>query len=145
MKPLKIVLDTNVVLDCFVFHDPCVSAVLAAIGDRSALLLSDASCTAELERVLSYPQLRLDFEAQRAVMARYGRHANRFDGAAAVAPIPLPRCRDADDQKFLELARDAAADLLITKDKALLALAKPRYGIHAFKIIQPTAFVSFIR
>lgn len=49
---------------------------------------------------------------------------------------PLPLCRDPDDQKFLELAQAAKAGLLVTKDKALLALAKKadRFG---FRIAAP--------
>ena len=31
-------------------------------------------------------------------------------------PFCSPRCRDRDDQKFLELARDAGADWLVTAE-----------------------------
>ena len=35
----------------------------------------------------------------------------------------LPRCRDADDQKFLDLALTGRAEALVTSDKKLLELA----------------------
>ena len=38
-------------------------------------------------------------------------------------PPPVPECRDPDDRKFLELARFAQADALVTGDQDLLALA----------------------
>jgi predicted nucleic acid-binding protein len=46
--------------------------------------------------------------------------------APAESGVRLPVCTDKDDQKFLELARDANATILITKDKALLKLARKR-------------------
>lgn len=39
----------------------------------------------------------------------------------------LPRCRDADDQKFLILAARCRADLLLTRDKLLLRLSRHRH------------------
>jgi predicted nucleic acid-binding protein len=51
--------------------------------------------------------------------------------------VRLPVCTDRDDQKFLELARDAQADILITKDKALLKLAKRLAKAGMFKVMQP--------
>jgi predicted nucleic acid-binding protein len=55
-------------------------------------------------------------------MAECRRIARRI--APRSATTALPRCRDADDQKFMEAAAAAGADLLITKDNALLELAR---------------------
>ncbi|MGV3656140.1 MAG: PIN domain-containing protein, partial [Noviherbaspirillum sp.] len=52
----------------------------------------------------------------------------------------LPQCRDKDDQKFLELARDAGAAALITKDKALLKLAGKARRAGLFAILTPQAW-----
>jgi len=49
----------------------------------------------------------------------------------------LPLCRDPDDQKFLELARAARADWLISKDRALLDLARRVRLTEAFEILGP--------
>ena len=49
----------------------------------------------------------------------------------------LPRCADPDDQKFLELARDCRADLLLTKDGDLLALATRKVRALPFLIVNP--------
>ena len=62
-----------------------------------------------------------------------------------VAPAPklvrLPVCSDKDDQKFLEVARDADADILITKDKALLKLARKTAQAGMFRIMVPEAWL----
>ena len=51
---------------------------------------------------------------------------------------PLPKCRDPDDQKFLELARDCGADYLVTKDKALLVLARRKTRPAPCCIVTPS-------
>ena len=56
---------------------------------------------------------------------------------AAADAVALPRCKDRDDQKFLELARDGSADWLVTSDKALLKLARRRKLAHLFRILTP--------
>ena len=56
--------------------------------------------------------------------------------ASAAAVAALPRCSDPDDQKFLELARAAQADVLVTKDQALLDLARRKLP---FRIAAPQA------
>ena len=48
-----------------------------------------------------------------------------------------PVCRDPADQKFLELARDCEADFLVTKDRALLALARRQDPALSFRIVTP--------
>ncbi|OXH83132.1 nucleotide-binding protein, partial [Burkholderia multivorans] len=53
---------------------------------------------------------------------------------------PLPKCKDRDDQKFLELARAAQAEWLVSKDRALLKLAKRTARDFGFRIAQPAPF-----
>jgi len=134
----RIVLDTNVCLDLFVFHDPRWAALLAALESGAVRAVTREDCRMEYLVVLHYKHLPLD-EASRAVSAA------RFDAlitvlAPAVSGARLPVCSDKDDQKFLELARDANADILITKDKALLKLARKTAQAGRFKIMLPEAW-----
>ena len=57
----------------------------------------------------------------------------------AVEDYPLPRCRDADDQKFLILGMRCRADLLITRDRRLLQLARQRRLPLPFVIVTASA------
>lgn len=61
-----------------------------------------------------------------------------------MAVAALPRCRDPDDQKFLELARDGAADFLVTKDKALLKLRRISRDPGGFRIVTPAALTTWL-
>ncbi len=113
----RLVLDTNVVLDLVVFEDAGVRALRAAIERAEVTAYTSAACLDELRRVLAYPRIaRLD------AFERYAGWARCVPQPAAADPR-LPRCADPDDQKFLALALAVEADLLLTKDKALLALA----------------------
>jgi uncharacterized protein len=136
--PLALVLDTNVVLDCYLFGDPASVPIVAALDAGHAVALQRADCVAELERVLAYARFALGPAARAAMLARYRAHGRDVADALA-APLVLPRCRDPDDQKFLELAHDGAAALLVTKDKQLLALARRVAGRAAFAIVDPRA------
>jgi predicted nucleic acid-binding protein len=140
-KPIDdtIVLDTNVCLDLFVFHDPRWTALLAALESGAVRAVTRADCRDEYLHVLHYPHLPLD-EATRA------RAAARFDALIqVVAPTSrariLPICTDRDDQKFLEIARDAGAGVLVSKDKAVLKLARRCAREGLFHIMPPDAWV----
>ena len=134
-----IVIDTNVCLDLFVFHDPRWDALLKALESGEVRAVTRADCRDEYRVVLNYPHLPLD-EERRAVAAE------RFDALITVVapdskPARLPVCSDRDDQKFLELARDAGAAILITKDKALLKLGRKTAQGGLFRIMLPEAWV----
>jgi len=136
---LRLVLDTNVWLDWLAFADPAVAPVREAVARGAARVFTDEACTAEFERVLAYPRGKrtLDAEARAKCLEGFRAVAVRAPGDAGHAPMRLPDCRDPDDQKFLELARGCGADLLVTRDKALLALARRR-GLP-FGILTPAA------
>lgn len=121
---MRLVFDSNVWLDWLVFDDPGIAPLRAAIASGAAQVFIDAPCEAELRRVLAYPfgKRTLD-EAQRETsMAQCLALAQRIGPVEGALP-KLPKCKDADDQKFLEAALAAGADYLVTKDEALLALA----------------------
>jgi predicted nucleic acid-binding protein len=131
---MRLVLDTNVWLDWLVFGDACVAPIRAAVEAGRARVYIDGPCETELARVLAYPLGRtlLDAAARAAALAECRRVARPRADDAPLACV-LPPCRDAEDQKFLELARDCRADLLVTKDRALLVLAR----CAPFRILTP--------
>jgi hypothetical protein len=73
----------------------------------------------ELIRVLTYPKFDLDKIEIEALLADY----LPFTEAVAVSSRPQsPQCRDIDDQMFVDLALQGRADVLVTGDRALLAM-----------------------
>lgn len=138
---MRLVLDTNVWLDWLVFDDPGIHPLRAAVTAGRGEVVIDVPCLEELGRVLAYPLLadRLSAEARQACLAEVRRMAYVLDTAPpASAPLPaLPRCSDADDQKFLELAQRCGADVLVTKDRALLDIGRRHGRRLAFRIAAP--------
>ena len=122
---MRLVLDTQIWLDWLVFNDPEVRPLRAAVEEGRAEVWMDTACDAELERVLAYDLGRHTLAplAQAAALATARAIARRIETALTDAEKKsLPRCRDADDQIFLEAALAARADLLVTKDRELLRL-----------------------
>jgi putative PIN family toxin of toxin-antitoxin system len=133
---IRLVLDTNVWLDWLVFDEPAIAPLRQARDARRIEIVMDVACEAELVRVLAYDLGRhsIDAEAQAACIA----HCRGIvKGVQAGLAEGLPQCRDPDDQKFLALAFAARADFLVTKDQALLELAR---RVERFRIVTPAQF-----
>ena len=134
--PVTLVLDTNAWLDLLVFADPSVNGLDALARDGTLRLAVDARTLAELERVLRYPVLALDENAAAACLER----ARAIATAVPVPPMRLPRCRDPDDQPFLEVAVAAGASALLTRDDALLRMHRRMQREHGLAIVTPAAW-----
>jgi putative PIN family toxin of toxin-antitoxin system len=137
---LRLVLDTNIWLDWLVFDDPGIKALQAAVAASDAEIVINADCETELVRVLAYPLQKwtLDAKQQAACIAACRTVARKIE---APCTIILPACADPDDQKFLELAAGSNAHYLLSKDQALLALARRRPPLP-FHIVTPAEFTA---
>ena len=115
-------LDTNIVLDMLHFDDAMTRPLREALeAGRVRCVVTDATLD-EWRRVLAYPEFALRPAQQAALFARYQALSVKAD--AVDADAGLPRCSDPDDQKFIELAIAASARWLLTRDRALLKLAR---------------------
>lgn len=119
----SIVIDTNIVLDLFVFGDAAALPLQQALDSRTLTWVATQAMRDELERVLAYPQIV-------PRMAYYGRsaadvlgHFDRLVQVVAAAPKSTLTCKDADDQKFIDLAVAHEARL-VSKDRAVLCMKK---------------------
>lgn len=132
-------LDTNVWLDLLVFDDPRATALRVALESGSVVAVADAPCRDEWQRVLGYPLLRLEHARREALV-------EAFDALALPPPAmhaagaALPRCRDPDDQKFLQLAQACGARWLLSRDRHLLSLAPRCRREGRFEITTPEAW-----
>ncbi len=69
--PPRLVLDTNVCLDLFVFGDASCATLREALRAGAVQAVTDAACRAEWRRVLAYPQLGLDAARREAAVAAF--------------------------------------------------------------------------
>ena len=119
MQP--VVIDTNIMLDMWVFDDPRSRPLDEALQSGGLRWLASAEMREELLRVLGYPHLvqRMVLRGVSApdVLALFDRYAHSVPSAERAACV----CNDADDQKFIDLAVAHQA-LLISKDKEVLRM-----------------------
>ena len=95
--------------------------------------------------VLAYEKMQLSTESQAAILQEFDQLIRMVDlptTPLANSVIKLPVCKDPDDQKFLELAYASQADTLITKDKALLKLARKTIRSQLFRIFSPESWLA---
>jgi putative PIN family toxin of toxin-antitoxin system len=141
----RLLLDTNIVLDWLVFDDTRIAVIGQDIAGHRAIALTHSLAIDELKRVLAYPNLDLEVKQQHDVIANYSACAvmietpERFDRDHFVLPVAFPRCRDPDDQFLLALAYHGKTDLLISRDRQLLSLAK-RTLAFGFRVVAPESY-----
>jgi putative PIN family toxin of toxin-antitoxin system len=143
--PARVVLDTNVWIDLLVFDDAITRPVRDALVARRLTALMAPRCRDELAIVLTYPQFASREIDNGAALAWVDSHTQPVlppEDAAPAAPLPL--CRDRDDQKFLEAARDGQAHWLVSKDKAVLKLRSRVARQFGFRIVTASAFSSLL-
>jgi len=118
-----VVVDTNVALDLLIFSDPRTAPLRTLLTQGRLDWIATQVMRDELERVLAYPHIvsRMDFYRVDAaqVLAAFDAQARLVD-IASRAPYT---CKDADDQKFIDLAAAHRA-ILLSKDKAVICMRK---------------------
>ena len=126
LSPSDAVLDTNLVLDLFLFHDPAVELLMTALAQGELRWICTEAMQLELNRVLAYPKIAKALSGHKLSANQLLEQASR-----CWHRVPVPtnigltvRCQDRDDQIFVDLAIAHQAKLF-SKDKAVLALAKP--------------------
>ncbi|AOY99279.1 putative toxin-antitoxin system toxin component, PIN family [Cupriavidus sp. USMAHM13] len=142
----RVVLDSNIWVDLLVFRDPRVEPIRQALESGAIATVIRADCREELRRVLHYPQFArfaIDHAAALAVVDGFATLLPPPDEATAGA-VRLPKCKDGDDQKFIELAHFSGAACLVSKDKAVLKLAGRLRRSSQVQVLAPAAFPAWL-
>ena len=120
--PLRVVLDTNVVLSALVFGGGAAGRVRLCWQQGTFVPLASTATVQELVRVLAYPKFRLSPAEQQELLADYLPWVQTV--RSPQPPPPVPDCRDPLDLPFMQLAVAGQADVLVSGDGDLLALAE---------------------
>ncbi len=119
MKP--IILDTNILLDIFVFEDVRADRLRNAVLNRQIKTYSNQTSVEELRDVISRPLFALEEGRQAEIMGQWQSLSQSIEDLKLEA-APW-KCQDPDDQVFLDLAFTVRPSILISKDNAVLKLA----------------------
>lgn len=121
MPPLRLVLDTNVLLSSLLYPTGSLAWLRDAWQSGTVRPLASRDTTTELINVLSYPKFNL---ADAEIKKLLGSYLPWCETVTVQHVSGLPHCRDPLDLQFLALAKTAKADALVTGDKGLLILAE---------------------
>jgi predicted nucleic acid-binding protein len=133
----RIIVDSNVALDLLVFGDPSCEPLRRALAAGRLRWLASAAMRDELSHVLVRgfgPRWPLE---PWQVLDRWDRLTEHAQAPLACA---LP-CTDADDQKFIDLAVACGPSWLLTRDRALLRLARQARS-HGVSVRPPGAWLA---
>jgi putative PIN family toxin of toxin-antitoxin system len=121
VKPV-VVLDTNILLDILVFDDERAHPLRAALANQELDAVATKNTIEEFADVISRPQFDLDEETQKETILQWQSWSRVIDDLdLQVAPW---KCKDRDDQVFINLAFTLKPSTLISKDKLVLKIAK---------------------
>lgn len=118
---LRVVFDTNVVISALLFRAGRLSWLRQHWSSGGGVPLVSPATTEELVAALAYPKFELTREDIESRLGDYLPYAEVVP-ARPRAATGL-RCRDPKDQAFIDLALAAKANVLVTGDHDLLALA----------------------
>ncbi len=135
----RLVLDTNAVLDWLVFDNPSCQAVTTAIVSGHVSWIVNDAVRDELTHVLGRGVVHRWAPDLSRLWQAWERHSTPTEPTVSIPPPRRPRCTDTDDQKFVDLALDAGAQWLITRDRALLKLARRATPLN-LTIVTPERF-----
>ncbi len=130
---MRVILDTNVLLSAILKTASTPGAVVRLVTAKHVMLTS-AETQEELRRVLTKPYF------QRVTTDRIKRNVEVMFAASELVIITTTAtaCRDPMDDKFLELALNGQADIIISGDKDLLTMT----AYKGTRIITPAEFLS---
>ena len=121
------VLDTHIWLEWLLWRSPRLEPLRVKHAAGSLQILHNVETLAEWRRVLGYQQFAQTAEQIEALCLEFIELTQACELMPDAQRNRLPKCRDLDDQKFLELSVIGGANWLITRDKKLRKIGKNKF------------------
>ena len=134
MIPLRLVLDTNVIVSATLKPDSTPRTALLLATTKPARLYVSQEVLAEYRAVLGRPELKI-----RKVLREQLLQLIKKRTTTVKARVAIQVAKDPDDNKFLECAEAAKADYLVTGNVKHF----PAYWKKT-KVITPAEFISIV-
>jgi putative PIN family toxin of toxin-antitoxin system len=130
----RLVLDTNLLVRGMLFRGSTPRQAIVKAHNEGLLLASQATL-AEMLEVFQRPLFdrAAGLDVREALVREYARRCKII-----AVHSTIQACRDPKDDKFLALAVDGRADLMVTSDKDLLAL----HPFRGLAILEPADFLA---
>ena len=119
MPSARVVVDTNVLISRLLLPQSVAGRAVTRLVQNTRLLVSE-NTLAELAHTISRDKFNA-YVSQEDRQEFFGLYARLAEWVPIGSTVRV--CRDPNDDKFLELAVDGEAQILVTGDKDLLALS----------------------
>lgn len=116
---MRVVFDTNTVVSALIFSRGRLSWLRDHWQGGQVTPLASKETGDEIIRVLSYPKFKLEGSEVQCLLADYLPFA---EIVVVDSSSTFPRCRDVDDQMFIDLAINGKAKVLVSGDNDLLEM-----------------------
>ena len=149
---IKAVFDCNVFLQAVSSEKSPAAACFRLVQRQIIQLFVSEETLTELEEVLNRPYIKEHFGLSDKVIIEFISHlrvlAKVFDRVPPVFSLP----RDVDDEPYINLAVEAEADYIVTRDNDLIYLMSGydnesktfRQKFRPLKIVQPLKFLQIV-
>lgn len=137
MSPKLIIIDSQSLFDWMVFRNPVCFGWSAALAGQEWEWIFTSEMKAEFDFVATKgfgERWPVDVAA---VASAWSRHGHQVETTPPPGAATRLHCTDADDQKFIDLGVASRAHTLVTRDKALLRLARKALDRHGLRVCRP--------
>ena len=136
---MRAVIDTNVLMAGLLWRGP-PHALLQHVRAGTVSLVSSPALLAELADVIGRAKFDAILTRTDTSRERLLAEVRRIAEVIEPPPLPLPVCRDPDDDEVLALAIAAKVELIVSGDNDLLSLR----SFQGIPILAPAEAVSLI-
>ena len=136
---VRVILDINVVLSGLFWHGP-PHTLLDHVRDGTLTLISSPALLAEFTEVIERPKFDAILVRSNTSRERSLAEIRALAEVITPAPLPMPVCRDADDDAILALALSAQVDFIVSGDTDLLTLGE----YQGIRIVDPATAIALV-
>ena len=143
--PQIAVLDTHIWLEWLLWRSPRLEPLRVKHAAGQLQILCSTETLVEWRRVLGYPQFAQSPDQIDALCLELTELSQSCELMPDDRRGQLPKCRDPDDQKFLELSVIGGAAWLLTRDKKLRKIGKHKFfKALGLQVITLEAYVAML-
>ncbi|MCL5056073.1 MAG: putative toxin-antitoxin system toxin component, PIN family [Firmicutes bacterium] len=133
-KPIRVVLDTNIIISALLF-DSFLSEIVNWWKTNKIIPLISKETFDELVKVLTYPKFSLTEKEIKSILED---EILPYFEIVTVKKKIMVKCRDTEDEKFVQCAVSGKADFVISGDKDLCSMGN-------WKFIQILSWTNFLK
>lgn len=152
-EKLKVVFDCNIIWQAFFFELGVSAECKKLVDDDKVTLITSAEVLEEMREVMTRPEAKAKYNVTDEAVEKYLESLAKKSVFIRTVPKKFSYPRDPDDEPYINLAIEAGADLIVTRDRDLLDLMTGytdeckefRQRFRPLKVIDPLELLEKVR